>query len=194
MEYLPTIIDKKRTYAGFWVRLGAAVIDFLIIFPIYIAVFQFQSLNIILAVVLAIVSAAFFPMYNVYFNAVYGGTIGKLAMKIRITKPNGSKIGWREAWYRSSVDLVFAVLFLIIALIALFSVDWTAYQAAEFFDRLNLLVDRYPSWYDVVEYGNSIWVWGELIVLLFNKRRRAIHDYIAGTVVIHKEFIRERSA
>lgn len=29
---------------------------------------------------------------------------------------------------------------------------------------------------------------GELIVLLLNKRKRAIHDFIAGTVVIKMEF------
>jgi uncharacterized RDD family membrane protein YckC len=26
---------------------------------------------------------------------------------------------------------------------------------------------------------------GDLVVLLFNRRKRALHDFIAGTVVIH---------
>ena len=34
----------------------------------------------------------------------------------------------------------------------------------------------------------QIWIWSEFVVLLFNRRKRAIHDFIAGTVVILKEF------
>jgi len=30
----------------------------------------------------------------------------------------------------------------------------------------------------------AVWVYGELIVLLTNKKRRALHDFLAGTVVI----------
>jgi uncharacterized RDD family membrane protein YckC len=30
----------------------------------------------------------------------------------------------------------------------------------------------------------QIWIWGEFITMLFNKRRRAVHDYMAGTVVV----------
>jgi uncharacterized RDD family membrane protein YckC len=34
-------------------------------------------------------------------------------------------------------------------------------------------------------FASFIYDWSEIIVLLTNKKRRAIHDYIAGTVVIH---------
>jgi hypothetical protein len=39
---------------------------------------------------------------------------------------------------------------------------------------------------DVVFFGACTLVWGlsELVVLLLNEKRRAVHDYIAGTVVI----------
>jgi uncharacterized RDD family membrane protein YckC len=30
----------------------------------------------------------------------------------------------------------------------------------------------------------QIWIWGEFVTMLFNKKRRAVHDYMAGTVVI----------
>ena len=32
----------------------------------------------------------------------------------------------------------------------------------------------------------QIWIWSELIVMLTNRRRRALHDFIAGTVVIRR--------
>lgn len=188
MEFLPILIDGKRTYAGFWIRSGAAIVDAALIAPLALGIFYVQTFNFALAVILAVVSSILFAMYNVYFNAVYGGTLGKLIAGIRVTMPNGGKIGWREAWYRSSIDLVFAGLFLILELTSLYRLDWEMYQSQNFNDRLDMLVDQYPAWHQTVDYANGIWVWGELIVLLLNQRKRAIHDYIAGTVVIHKEF------
>jgi uncharacterized RDD family membrane protein YckC len=32
----------------------------------------------------------------------------------------------------------------------------------------------------------QVWIWIELIVMLTNRRRRALHDFIAGTVVIRR--------
>ena len=34
----------------------------------------------------------------------------------------------------------------------------------------------------------QLWTWSELIVMLTNRQRRALHDFIAGTVVIKKEY------
>ena len=36
----------------------------------------------------------------------------------------------------------------------------------------------------VIPIVGFLWTWSELIVMLFNQRRRALHDFIAGTVVI----------
>lgn len=33
-----------------------------------------------------------------------------------------------------------------------------------------------------------IWTWSEVVFLLFNERKRALHDLIADTVVIQKRF------
>ncbi len=127
-------------------------------------------------------------MYNVYFNAHFGGTLGKLAVGIRITKPDGTRIGWPEAWKRSAVDLALGFLMLCIEVWALTQVNGEQYSATTFAQRRQLLQSYYPSWFSIVTISQQIWIWSELLVLLFNKRKRAIHDFIAGTVVIHKEF------
>ncbi|MFH3639525.1 RDD family protein, partial [Acinetobacter baumannii] len=46
----------------------------------------------------------------------------------------------------------------------------------------------YPAWYSIVNSASELWTWSEFIVLLFNKRKRAIHDFIAGTIVIKKQY------
>lgn len=43
-----------------------------------------------------------------------------------------------------------------------------------------------PGWYKIVNILMNVWIWSEFIVILTNKKRRAIHDFIAGTVVAHK--------
>ena len=43
-----------------------------------------------------------------------------------------------------------------------------------------------PSWYSFATITMNIWIWSEFIVMLTNKRKRAIHDFIAGALVIRK--------
>lgn len=147
-----------------------------------------KNFNKNLAIFITIPSTVLFCMYNVYFNAHFGGTLGKLAVGIRITKPDGTRIGWPEAWKRSAVDLALGFLMLCIEVWALTQVNGEQYSATTFAQRRQLLQSYYPSWFSIVTISQQIWIWSELLVLLFNKRKRAIHDFIAGTVVIHKEF------
>jgi len=64
-------------------------------------------------------------------------------------------------------------------------VDWM--------ERLGYLIPLYPSWYDLVASRYLIWLFSEAFFLLINKRKRAIHDFIAGTVVINREFAGKNS-
>ncbi len=32
--------------------------------------------------------------------------------------------------------------------------------------------------------GGFLWTWSELIVMLFHRQHRALHDFMAGTVVV----------
>jgi uncharacterized RDD family membrane protein YckC len=50
--------------------------------------------------------------------------------------------------------------------------------------RLQQILERAPSWHKPEQVVENIWVWSELVVLLTNRKRRALHDFIAGTVVI----------
>ena len=45
-------------------------------------------------------------------------------------------------------------------------------------------MSRVPNWYQSVNIIASIWIWSEFIIMLTNKKRRALHDFMAGTVVI----------
>lgn len=189
MDFLPLEKDFQNVYAGFWSRFGAGFIDALVLLPLSYLFLWLEGFDRTLAIIITIPSAILFSMYNVYFNARFGGTIGKLVRGIRVTKPDGSSIGWSEAWKRSSVDLSYSGLILFLEVQALLLVDPVNYSAASsFVERVTLLQACYPSWYSKVYPIYQIWMWSEVFVVLFNKRKRAIHDFIGGTVVIHKKF------
>jgi uncharacterized RDD family membrane protein YckC len=190
MEFLPIRYAGERVYAGFWRRFCALWVDaFIVILPVRFFLSWLEGFDRTVAIVIMIPSAALLPMYHVYFNARYGGTLGKLAVGIRVTRPDGGRIGWTEAIARSAVDMVFALVGLCIQVWALAQISGEDYSnASGFLERGHLLKSFRPSWLSVVSILSQVWVWSEVVVLLLNRRKRALHDFIAGTIVIRKEF------
>jgi uncharacterized RDD family membrane protein YckC len=115
----------------------------------------------------------------------YGGTPGKLIMGIGIRKVNGEPVGYREAFLRNLVDLIFSVVISTAMLFPLFHMTDVEYHSLSFTQRIHREIALAPSWLKPGQWAENIWIWGELIVLLTNRKRRALHDFIAGTVVIH---------
>jgi uncharacterized RDD family membrane protein YckC len=188
MEFLSITKDGVSVYAGFWKRLKALVVDLLIYLP-FLFIFQWlEGFSLTLAIVIAITSSFYFAMYNVYFNAQFGGTPGKLATGIRVTFPDGSRIGWIEAWKRESVNLVWVFLLLVSNVWALIHVDPTKFSSLRRIERSQLLNQHQPSWVNFIIALELVWLLSDAVVFLFNKRKRAIHDFIAGTVVVRKQF------
>jgi len=187
-NFLPLMIDEKKVYAGFWRRFGAGVVDFLILMPFVFLIVYLEGFNIPLAIFIVIFSTFIFSVYNVYFHYKFGATLGKMAVGIRVTQPDGSKIELKHALLRSSVDFAFALFAMFAQIYAILSVDSGQYLAAGMVERFELITPYYPVWYGFITIATQVWVWSEFLVLLFNKRRRAIHDFIAGTVVIKKAY------
>ena len=188
VDFLPVQIEGAGVYAGFNRRLPAILIDGLVLVLFYYLSLKLQGITIPTTILVMAFLWAFYPYYSVYFNYRYGGTLGKLAVKIRVTRPDGSKIGLREAFLRSVVDIGFAVLSLTARILAISQVDADQYLVADMWERAQLLFPLYPALRAYVKDGSSAWGWSELFVLLLNDRRRALHDFIAGTVVIHREY------
>lgn len=188
VEFLPLTIQKNKVYAGFWLRLAAGLIDGIVLLLLLFIVVYIDRANLVVSAIFSILLFSAYPIYAIYFNAKYGGTLGKLAMGIRISLPDGASIGWKQAWLRSSVDVLIALLDSVAILFVFSQLDPSAYLAINGWERLDMLEPLYPKWSEITGLGGTIWILSEFIVLLFNKRNRAIHDYIAGTVVIRKEY------
>lgn len=172
------------TYATFWQRFAAMWIDFFVLLPVLLIQMWLEPMSKIAAVVLVIPAAAAWVGYSIYFHGRYGQTLGKRVMGIRVVRTTGERIGWGEAWMRSSVDLALAVLGCIASLIALSTIADSQYYGIDMLQRVENLKALEPSWLTWTYPIGQIWAWSELVVMLLNKRRRALHDFMAGTVVI----------
>ena len=174
-------------YAGFWPRLGAMLVDTIVVAPLmWLAYWSFNASHA-WALVVQVVSIPLYAGYNIYFVGRWGQTIGKMVLHIKVVKLDGSGAGFGRAFYRHSVDLAFSILSGVVTVNALLSIPGPAYDALSFDDKIQLFDTRAPSWSRVIDVLSFIWIVSELAVLLLNEKRRALHDFIAGTVVVHEQ-------
>jgi len=183
---------QRVTYGGFWRRLGANLIDAIIISPFgLIALLFMLNANIWGAIIMQFIGGIGFLIYTTSFHALYGATLGKMATGLQIRRLNISAIGWLDAIKRNAVDYVFTIINLIGSISVLLLIPIEELSQASFL-ALGQLKETYQSpVYSYIQSLFTIWLWSEVIVLLFNKKRRAIHDYIAGTVIVVKGSLKE---
>jgi uncharacterized RDD family membrane protein YckC len=189
-----TILPKEfpglndSIYAGFWRRLGAFLIDLLINAPIIIATFYIQNLNRLNFLYTLIPSYGFYIFYNFYLVRRYEGTPGKRIVKIKIKQKDGKRITWKEVILREIVNLVLSGMTSLAYLIAVLQLSDNTFESLPWLKKSVEISKFYPVWQKPVEWLFNIWIWSEFVILLTNKRRRALHDYIAGTLVIKEKF------
>jgi len=173
-------------YADFWKRLGSLLIDALVFSPLIFVYFyvitHFQSLAIFCLIAMAFIG----PMYSIYFHCRWGQTIGKMAVGIIVRDLSGRPISWRQAFLRNIVDLIFGIPIAIGSWIAFLRMPEAAYQDPSFLNWAKMFAESQPIFVKPLQNMGSIWTWSEAIVLLFNKKKRALHDFIACTVVVEK--------
>jgi len=107
-----------------------------------------------------------------------------MATRVKVVKVDGSSISWKNAVLRSSVDILVATLDTISRIIALSKISNENYLAYDWTERMDRLSELQPDMLNWVLPLGFLWTFSEIVVLLTNKKKRALHDFIAGTVVI----------
>lgn len=172
------------TYAGFWRRLGAGLVDTIVFVPAIVLYFWLSSLSRTTALLVIVPNSLLYFSYEVYFHWRFGQTLGKMAAGIRVLSIDGASVSLRQAVLRSSVDFVFAVLVIAGGMVALARFPDAEYSQTSWLHRQHQLTQLRPAWSAWVSSAQNIWVWSEVMTVLFNRKKRAIHDFIAGTVVL----------
>lgn len=187
----PLRIDgvSEDLYAGFWARFGSLLLDAVFVFPITFLVLYLNGLGKNIFFYTVIPSLIFGLWYHIYLPKKYGGTPGKLAVGISIIRLDGKLISWNEAILRHIVLFFITILGSIAMMISLLQVDEEIFMNLGWLQQSQYLVALSPVFFALHKWVSNIWIWSELIVLLTNERKRAIHDFIAGTVIVKTKYI-----
>jgi len=179
---------KDKIYAGFWIRFAALLLDFIILLPvslIFVYISSFNRLNCIYIYVFQFIVLIF---YHVYLVKKYGGTVGKLAVGIKVIKMNGEKAGWEEATYRYIVSIVFSIISFMITVSSALSISDEQFKSYGVFQRNGELLKENPI-YKYYVFIMFLWFLSDTIALLASDRKRSIHDLIGETVVVNNVYL-----
>ncbi len=180
---MSAVQQPETRYAGFWRRLGAGLIDAVLYTPLFFPVTWLETQSRPAAFLSVILGPALFYFYILAMTARYGATLGKMAVGVRVVPADGTALMWRHVWLRSSVDLVLSGLSVAATLAGLSRVPYAAYRTASWEERSEMVESALPLYPWLMGFYFA-WLLSEFVVIFLNRRRRAIHDFIAGTVVI----------
>ena len=116
-------------YAGFWIRLGAKIIDYMLLWvaqlvfyvPMIFAVATENETLIITSTILMYVGQIVLAAtYNTIFIGRWGATLGKMACQLKVVTMEGEPVGYWRALGRHFAEILSAMILLIGYVIAAF--------------------------------------------------------------------------
>ncbi|MGM9967060.1 MULTISPECIES: RDD family protein [unclassified Rummeliibacillus] len=152
----PMQIKKVKDYrlktAGFWTRFWAYLIDLIVISsltsilvkPLFLLI-GWEDLEILHLSLYGSVTSFIFYIYFVLMTKLWGQTIGKMALGIRVVSENQKPLTWGTVLFRECIGRIISVTVKIL-----------------------------------------------YIIVAFTPCNKAIHDYIADTIVVHENTFEER--
>ncbi|MHA6204895.1 RDD family protein [Dyella soli] len=171
-------------YTTFWQRVGASLLDLVCFVPILVLYLLVWSLGRHFYVACTVLQVLVNIGFYVLLVQRYGGTPGKLMMGLRIVKTDGSPVGYREAFLRNVVPLSLSVLAGLALVMGTLSMTDAEYLSLGWQQRLTAQISLAPEWNAGVSALSHLWNLSLLVVMLANNKRRATHDFVAGTVVV----------
>ncbi len=168
------------SHAGFGTRFLASLIDGLILIPL-------NGLCLLLMLVLPLPVALFLllfvqPVYKVAGEA-FGGTVGKRAMRVRLTASDGSRMDIGRALLRNLAPLLSSAL----AFAALLQAGLASESVVVRIDESGAGISRDAVAVSALMVGAYALVAAQLIaclVVAFTRRKQGLHDLMAGTVCV----------
>lgn len=181
------VTDENRFRTGwrrFWAMLVFDPLVFAVGFSIITAPFgRAAADNPAVQTALNFAADVGWIFYFVLLHAICGQTVGKMITGVKVVR--NSDLGPIRLWHALAREIGPLLIF-VVAMLILPGVDFIEPENAEEF-----IIQLPPS---IIALIAAPFIWGmlEILTMLFNKRRRALHDFIAGTVVIRHVRPRKR--
>ena len=152
-------------YQTFFNRLGATLIDAIIFLPVLFLSNELFGPEPEKSIGWQIIQNGLYYAYSIIGHTLYGQTIGKKITSIRVVQNQDENIllSFRQSFMRDSIGVA---IFMLQILILAFN-----YGDTEIGEQ-------------IISLSTLVWIVAEMVTMLFNKKRRSIHDYIANSVVV----------
>ncbi len=173
-------IEKYPLPAGFWIRVGAHIIDSLIFLPLTILIYLnfFLFKNTTLLILFALPSFLYKPL----MESFYGATLGKMACGIKVIDNIGQKLDLGTAFLRALPFLLSTFTGTLQSLILYPSPE---FQSATTLEEIANLQRPVPI--STIMFFVSTFLLIDCTFAAFTYRKRALHDMLAGSYCVYKE-------
>jgi len=166
-------------WAGFWIRTGASLIDVLVYLPLIgLNMYNLYTLKILplqLAITLLMLA------YKPFMEFKYGATVGKMAVKIKVTDENFNKISLSQAIIRYTPWIITQAVS-IYTTILLFQTP--AFLTANGMREVGLLQNELMSPY--LSFITSGFFFVVILFVAFTEKKQGLHDMLAKTYCVYK--------
>jgi uncharacterized RDD family membrane protein YckC len=167
-------------YSTFWPRFWSPTVDGCVLFPLgFVSSYWAGSVESAQWATSLIVAQNLIRLvYTVWMHARYGQTVGKMVCGVRVIdfKSEG-RISFLQAAIRESIPIGLNLILAGYATYKLFGL-----RPAPHSDPQAVFRELGPVFW--LGSLSMIWFLLEIVTMLTNDKRRALHDYLAGTVVV----------
>ena len=170
-----------QRYSTFAPRFWTGFVDGCVLWPIGFAASTLLWLNIprVLAALVIVLESLTWLVYTVMMHVRYGATIGKMVTKLRVVDfRTEGRITWRQGWLREGLPMALSLGCLVYEVYSLLTGRLSAGGVANgeelFSNKTFWILNGLPT----------LWFLAEILTMLTNEKRRALHDFIAGTIVV----------
>lgn len=164
---------SRLKYRTFWPRFCAGFVDGIVFLPLSLFL-QWLSPRVPTGALalLYVVSTMTGLAYNVLLHGIYGATLGKMAMGVKVLDVSEARLSMRQAFLRDSPWIILTIVEVV------FGLRVIAQGGNPLRPQEALAV---PAALSAV---SLLWFLAEMATMLLNDKRRALHDWIAGSVVV----------
>lgn len=156
---MQTSFEKYKTFSQ---RLGAGIIDGIVFLPLLF----FMPDNPETSIPWIILQNGLYLTYSIIGHHKFGQTIGKRLTQVKVVQNSDETklLSLEQAIKRDIISVVFVLA----------EVSVLAFGLSETsFGQLVLIVAPF------------VWIAAEIVTMLFNNKRRSVHDFIAASVCIN---------
>ncbi|MDB5050364.1 MAG: transporter [Fibrobacteres bacterium] len=178
--------ENGLEFATMKLRVRAGLIDGLIFAPLTVSLYFFHHWTKTRFEACKIMTYVMGIPYAVLMIGHYGQTLGKMAMKIKVFKNDGSPADYWSGFRRAGGDTLLCLILLVNYMIIIRAMPPEVFDGQSYW-QITKAVGKLHVMIKWDTYLILAWYLSEFVSMRMNKRSRAVHDFIGGTVVLRTD-------